>query len=314
MKIPYTSSIGYVLHVIMLSFLITVSAGCSLHGTLPQEGPELQPAGLPLYTVGTTFVYSDGTWEMVADASPGTVTWRNHRGHVSTGSPDFIQKRTYWETSKRKGERVIVRRDWPLLPDAESIWPLGKGAEYYYTEQGAWSMDGGRVRTYTYYGDAKVIGTRRVSVMAGEFDTWVIRVKRYASKKRLRETITWYYAPVVGHYVLMESKRSNPRVPSRRLELLAVIPPQGQMLPAFHEVAEKNLQQALEFSRSGVPVTWSDDVSGLSGKTTPTATFRLDTGMFCRSYEQELNLPGERKVYYGMACRDQSRGWIVPRK
>jgi len=58
----------------------------------------LKTAPLPKYQAGTTFVYSDGSWETVIKVGPDGITWRNHRGSISTGSPDFIQKRFKWQT------------------------------------------------------------------------------------------------------------------------------------------------------------------------------------------------------------------------
>ncbi|MGI9570141.1 MAG: hypothetical protein ACR2PH_10500, partial [Desulfobulbia bacterium] len=57
--------------------------GCA---TSPPQvpAPNLAPAALPTYKEGTTYVYSNGSWERVIDTMPDAVSWESDRGSVST--------------------------------------------------------------------------------------------------------------------------------------------------------------------------------------------------------------------------------------
>ena len=60
---------------------------------------------------------------------------------------------------------------------------------------------------------------------------------------------TWYYAPVVGHYVLVTSKYTYDR-PSQRRELLAVIPPDGGISAAKRKRIAQSFQKTMEYNKS----------------------------------------------------------------
>ena len=275
-------------------------------------GPDLIPAQLPSYKEGTKYIYSNNTWEMVTAATPDMVSWVDHRGKVSSGSPNFIFRRAKWQTKKREGTREFQQRRGFFLGNATTLWPLRTGNSYSYTEIGSWSEKDGPENSYLAKWTCEVVGTETISVMAGDFDTWKILCRRYNSAYRLREIKTWYYAPAVGHYVLSTSKYKY-RKRSKRLELIAVLPDQDSLSTKVRRKIKASFQHAMEFKKSGISVPWSDPSSDMSGKTTPTGTFQLENGTFCRRYVQSLNQPEIQRTYYGMACRDSRGEWLIPR-
>lgn len=278
----------------------------------------LPSAPLPTYLQGTTFVYSDGSWETVVANSAGQVTWRDHRGYVSSGSADFTRRRAQWQTRTRRGARQFEERKDLWAKQNISLWPLQIGNAASYSETGIWLRKGEPENTYRANWACKVIGTERVSVMAGEFDTWKIECKRYAggrvsAKSRLREIKTWHYAPDIGHYVLVTRKYYTGKAPERR-ELLAVLPPLEGLSAAEKRRLQSKFQKALEFKKSGEALTWSLPGKTLSGKIMPTATFRLQDGRYSRRYVQTLNRQQGQQTYYGMAVRDAEGRWVIPRR
>jgi len=275
-------------------------------------GPDLPPAPLPTYEVGTSYVYSDGRWETVSEVDGDTVTWVNYRGYPSVGSADFIYKRSQWRTKTRKGERRFSPRG-IFWVEESTLWPLKVGNRVDFRENGAWRKKDGPLKRYKSFWSCEVVGTERVSVMAGEFDTWVIRGRRLSSKGKKREVKTWYYAPEVGHVVLVERRLKSRKHPIQK-ELLAVVAPRKTVVPEVRLVMEDNLQKALELNKAGASETWSDTGSGLSGETIPIGTFRLDDGTFCRNYIQKLDQGDGEKIYHGMACRSSKGRWLVPHK
>jgi hypothetical protein len=91
------------------------------------------PEPLPVYRQGTTFVYADGTWETVKAVAPNIVTWKNHRGYTSNGTPDFTHRRIYYKTRTRQGTRTFGPRKDLILSGNETLWPLKIGNTASYT-------------------------------------------------------------------------------------------------------------------------------------------------------------------------------------
>ena len=148
--------------------------------------------------------------------------------------------------------------------------------------------------------------------------TWKIACTRYnlSSKgvqSRAKEIKVWYYAPQIGHYVLVTREYLYDK-PSRRKELLAVLPPQ-KILPArARKKMERSFQKAMEHKLSGRIASWATASAAASGSTTPYGTFKLEDGTFCRRYVQDLKVSGEQQTYYGLACRDAEGRWSIPRR
>ncbi len=273
---------------------------------------------LPSYRRGTTFVYSDGSWETVVSASADEVVWKNHLGYLSSGSPDFTHRRTRWETATRRGERSFGAREDLFAKSDTSVWPLAAGKLARFSETGWWSEKEGPEQTYSAQWACEVAGREKVAVAAGTFDTWRINCSRYSASgsrnvSRLWETRQWYYSPIVGHYVLLISKHVEDPEPHRQ-ELLAVLPPAEDMAAKVRRGLESNFQQALEFNPSGRPRVWSDPKARVSADTTPAGTFRGADGTFCRRYVQTIKEADEPQTYYGMACRTPGGEWQVPRQ
>ena len=305
---------------IILSFTLSLFAltvaGCAARHI--DQVSVLEPAPTSQYAAGTTFVYSNGTWEKVISATREMVTWENHRGTISTGSPDFTHRRFEWQTLDRRGTRQISPRNDIAYRPPTSLWPLQKGKKASFREDGQWRDAEGIEKTYSSIWSCEVTGTERVSVMAGVFDTWKITcrrysVNRYGSASRINEVKTWHYAPEIGHPVLITSRYSYDR-PSRRRELMAVLPPENMLSPAANDRMNFSLQKSLESNRRGKAVRWEVPGQGLSGKTIPMDTYRLANNVFCRRYVQEVQRVEEKQNFYGMACRNSEGKWIVPRK
>ncbi len=302
----------------LLSFLILMSLtepACTV--SRRPLGSELSPVVLPTYRKGTTFIYSDGTWERVIGVAPGMVTWGDYRGNVSIGSPDFIYRRTRWQTQTRRGTRTFRPRRGIFGGGASTLWPLQKGNVMSYSEIGSWIGKDGSERTYRSNWKCEVVDTERISVLVGEFDTWKIVCKRYGvpgskSGLRLLEVRTWNFAPDVQHYVQTTSRYTY-RKPFRRLELLGVLPPTVELSAEARRKMDSSFQQAMERRKRGVSVPWSIPNPGVSGETTPVDTFQLPDKSFCRRYVQNLKLPDGPIKYYGIACRNPQGKWFIPR-
>jgi hypothetical protein len=300
----------------ILAFALLMGAGCAAPGRAPVHSAVEVPR--PEYTAGATYVYDNGSWETIRAVAPEEVTWRSYRGDISSGSPDFTHRRTTWETRTRSGTRHFrERRDWAGVP-VTTVWPLAPGKTARYIESGSWRDEDNREHTYETHWRLEVVGQERIRVKAGNFDTWKIVGRRFSAgdafrPSRLYEKRIWYYAPAVGHYVKMEGHYLGRR-PDRSIELLAVIPPVENMHHNAQTALQTSFQEALEKMPSGDALKWNRAELGLSGTTTPTATFKLASGDYCRQYVQHLNRSGEDEVFFGLACRTDAGRWEIPRR
>jgi surface antigen len=295
--------------------LAAISAMASTHAGSAKPNFET----LPAYRPGTTFVYSDGTWETVAAVTPHAVIWRDHRGYTSSRTPDFTRRPISYQTRTRQGTRTFGPRENIIAGGQQSIWPLKIGKKASFTERGTWiDKKDGSEHAYRTHWSCEVAGKKRVAVPAGEFDTWKITCTRYnvsrrTSRSQPREVKTWYYAPQIGHYVLVTRKYFYDK-PARRQEMLAVLPSKEILPTHARRKMENTFQTAMEYKVSGAPDLWSLSSKAVSGGTTPYGTFKLEDGTFCRRYVQELKLSDDRQIYYGLACRDRKGKWVIPRR
>jgi len=300
----------------LLLQVLLLPAGCA---TAPgPTGPNAGSTSLPEYELGTTFVYSNGSWETVANISPQLVTWHDHRGNVYNRAPDFTYRSISWKTGTRQGSRQIVARVDSLFPKNTSLWPLQEGNISSFTEMVTSSESGEPEKNYRVNWICEVRGKERVAVIAGEFDTWKIACNRYntfqnPSKAKIRETRIWSYAPEINHYVLTEKFYPGGK-PDRRLELLAILPPLNGFSDMTRRQISNAFQMALENKKSGEATVWSSPNTSGSGRITPSQTFRLADGRYSRRYIQKIIYPDGQRNYYGLAVRDSNGSWIIPRR
>jgi len=180
------------------------------------------------------------------------------------------------------------------------------------------SKTGEPAKTYRVNWSCQVIGRERVAVMAGEFDTWKIACNRHnnfqnPSKATIKETRTWNYAPEIRHYVLTQRQYTRGKT-TRRIELLAILPP----LHGFSDLTRRQLrdafQKALEYKKRGETAAWSTPNTLGTGRITPVDTFKLADGRYGRRYIQKINYPDGQRIYFGLAVRDPNGRWIIPHR
>jgi surface antigen len=77
------------------------------------------------------------------------------------------------------------------------------------------------------------------------------------------------------------------------------------------ELAARNAQQSFETARTGQTTTWQNPDSGNSGTITPTRTYQAPSGGYCREYQQQIIVGGEKQQSYGTACRQPDGSWKI---
>ena len=277
----------------LLVLLIATSSYAAAQG----NSLGLKATPLPKYRPGITYVYSDGSWETAIKVSSEGITWRNHRGSISTTSPNFIQKSFKWQTKNRYGYREFKPTTFLMRPPTLSIWPLEVGNKFRFDEYGRWFDELGLEHRYDSFWNCEVLGTERISVGAGDYDTWKITCKRYPDKfkatSKTREYRTWYYAPAVNHWVKRERDYNGFRE-NRMKELVAVLPDLQNFTADENDILsiQKQVQNALEANQIGDTNVWENFDQQVVLGVTPLKSFKHPEGGICRQYLQVLAKEG----------------------
>ena len=69
------------------------------------------------------------------------------------------------------------------------------------------------------------------------------------------------------------------------------------------------LQTVLETQPTGVATAWRDPDGTVSGQVTPTRTYQIAGGQYCREYQQTVVIDGQTQQAYGRACRQPDGSW-----
>jgi len=77
------------------------------------------------------------------------------------------------------------------------------------------------------------------------------------------------------------------------------------------QMANQAAMQAFEQNQAGQPSVWNNPESGNSGSVTPTKTYQLATGQYCREYKQTIVIGNEPQQSYGTACRQADGTWAI---
>jgi surface antigen len=76
-------------------------------------------------------------------------------------------------------------------------------------------------------------------------------------------------------------------------------------------MAAEAAQRAFEQNRTGQSTAWKNPDSGNSGSVTPTRTYQLANGQYCREYNQTILIGGQQHQAYGTACRQPDGSWQI---
>jgi surface antigen len=77
------------------------------------------------------------------------------------------------------------------------------------------------------------------------------------------------------------------------------------------QMATEAAHRAFEQSQTGQHVEWKNPDSGNSGTVTPTRTYQLANGQYCRQYQQTIVIGGEDHESFGTACRKTDGSWEI---
>lgn len=77
------------------------------------------------------------------------------------------------------------------------------------------------------------------------------------------------------------------------------------------QMAAAAASAAFEQNRSGQASVWNNPDSGNHGSITPTHTYQLASGQYCREYRQDVWIGNEKQQTSGTACRQADGTWQI---
>lgn len=273
----------------------------------PAQEPQL---ALPVYRVGTSFIYSDGRVSQVAAVKGRRVKWRRKDGAVYTTDRNFLLPHLYWETTVVRGRSRITKPDRPNA--GQALWPDKSGSEVGFdVEKTLVARDKSenvthRKERWHCVNEARVL----LRVTAGAFDT-VKFTCQLTVEHEPAERLSWYYAPRIGHYVRFEREGGKDGVAYKR-ELVAVRPSAPEWPPLARAELEKEVLHALANLPDGGRRLWTS--TAIAAKVTIKTGVRFTGrgGEICRTYLQSWEAGGKVRYYPGAACRDDRGAWHLP--
>ena len=77
------------------------------------------------------------------------------------------------------------------------------------------------------------------------------------------------------------------------------------------QMAARAATLAFEQNTSGQASVWNNPESGNHGSVTPTHTYQLASGQYCREYRQDVWIGTEKQQTSGTACRQADGSWQI---
>ena len=75
--------------------------------------------------------------------------------------------------------------------------------------------------------------------------------------------------------------------------------------------SQRAAQHALDVAPTGQTVAWHNPDSGHHGTMTPVRTYQIDSGQYCREYQQTVVIGGQEERAFGTACRQPDGSWQI---
>lgn len=276
--------------------IAVLSLGACVQTPQLSEGPALPPAPLPHWRVGDSVSWSNGQTETVVAVDGEVVRWRDQDGNTYGGFRNFVLPSLEWDYPETRARTDLTG----VAPDL--MWPLSAGKQAHFTvlQHLTRKIHDSDV---SYHDEwmCQVLGTERVSIRLGQFDTWRLRCQRYWSGSNIGE-IEWNYAPSLGQVV--RRTWTGAKQPE---ELVAI--GHGSIDAKAEKMAAKVRQRGLEVLASGR--TAQGRTAAMEASVRPLATYRTADGAWCRDFLQTISTATARAQSTGSACREKDGRWTV---
>lgn len=85
----------------------------------------------------------------------------------------------------------------------------------------------------------------------------------------------------------------------------------GKRLDDVDRMRMREAEQRAYNAPLNEPIVWNNPNTGHSGTVTPTREGRRPSGEYCREFQSDINVGGQREKGYGTACRQADGSWKI---
>lgn len=287
--------------IFVIASLVFGLVGCAGIEKRQKQDLSLPTAELPNYIVGEYYMYDYAQMMTVVGREADMLKWDNG------GSTNILAHRNFllpWQEWK-DGQSTYVTT---LSEKNLGIWPLSPDKTFTFQSiQRIFPLDGGQEREVVRNWTCSVEKPERIEVPAGVFDTHVIFCKRYSgSGGAWRGSEKYYYAPSIGHYVMVE--RSYSSRPSS-VHQLTDYGFNSRLLSEKEQVdLRSKLNAVLNNQKEGVVEVWKSRDGSVGAMLSATSMF-IKNERQCRKYVSTYNASGKIRSHEKVMCREAKGPW-----
>lgn len=267
-----------------LAIVVSTIAGCASIENPGKKIPEINSAPLHSYSLGDTFVFSDGYTETVIATSPTEVTWAlGPSPTTAVRSVNFFDPTIKW-----KWDGMSYRFEKSSRTGA--LWPMREGLEQSLAGQLIVDHRNGS-QSFDQQWTCRVTHSERLQLKVDSFDTFVVDCKRQSESGAHWQRRRFNYDPTLGHYVRVVDEMKAHGYPGYVFK--------QRDLVYFRTGSSENytsaFQKALSTLSSGEVFTYESN--GAAYKAELKTSSMSEAGVLCRSIdvqdEQSANYSAE---------------------
>jgi surface antigen len=268
----------------------------------------LEQAKLPIWNSGDTITYSNGRDESVLSVIDDRILWNINDTTTFTTSNNFIEPEINYESTSKVMSKTVTSVNSSKHPD--SAWPLnvGNSVNFYYDSVSTNLLTGKVSTNKVRNQECTVKSTATIEVLAGTFDTYVVKCDSINKGNKTGTQYTYYYAPSVGHYVM---KISQKQTKTSKVELQSITRGLDWLNDNEKQYLKVILQSAMESNQKGQKTIWKSSDGNTTVEFYPTKTMQQESGLFCRNYVQTIKTETTSQAA-GILCRVGEKKWEAP--
>ena len=298
--------------ILSLLILLTVSGCATNSAVVSKDNVYLPPASLPQWGVGDRITYSNGRSEKVTKVDRNKVYWKKTQTTKFETSNNFIEPELHYESKTKIRDKKVISFGGSKHPD--TLWPLkiDNSVSFYY-HQSFTNLKIGRNFPTKRMKQMKcrVDDTATVQVLAGKFDTYVVKCHKVTSKQNRGTEYIYYYASSLGHWVLKLTRTTKGKRYEK--ELMRLDRGVRWLSKEQRRSLRKVLQDTMESNLTSQKSIWKSKDKKTIVEIYPTRTIKLETGVFCRNYVQVIKSNNEARSA-GLLCRNKDKKWRTPKR
>ncbi len=299
------------------SLILLTIGGCTTNSgmvdkVINKDHILLEGVQIPEWKLGDRITYGNGRSERIIKVDGDKVFWKKTKTTKFTTTHNFIEPQLHYESKTRIINKKVIDFGGSKHPD--ELWPLRVGnlVNIYYDNAYANLKVGTYFKNSMKNVECSVDGTVNIQVLAGKFDTYVVNCHNISRNGNKGTQYTYYYAPVLGHWVY---KITKTRKKTYKKELMRLTRGARWLGKNERKSLRVSLQNVMENNQTGQKNIWQSKDGKTTVESYPTKTMKLETGAYCRNYIQVIERAGKAtQSAAGLLCRDNAKKWKSPKR